>query len=224
MAKAVVFLFYTQGMNSLITLIVADDHPIFLEGLELLLNRLDWLEILGVATDRDETLAVIEQYRPNIALIALSMFGTSTQHIAEFIEKSSTTTQLVALTILEDEDKAQQLLTGGLSGYVLKDIAFDGLLAAIKHVSTECQFMPSSISKELIPPPVMCYTPHLTRRELEVLARVAKGDRNKEIAYKLDITQRTVCFHMSNCFAKLEVSNRTEAIIKALSHGLLDIE
>ena len=85
MAKAVVFLFYTQGMNSLITLIVADDHPIFLEGLELLLNRLDWLEILGVATDRDETLAVIEQYRPNIALIALSMFGTSTQHIAEFI-------------------------------------------------------------------------------------------------------------------------------------------
>ena len=210
-------------MDSLTTLIVADDHPIFLEGLELLLDRLDWLKLLGVATDRDETLTVIEQQQPNIALIALSMFGATTPHITEFIEKNSTITQLVALTMSKDEYKAQQLLTGGLSGYVLRDIAFDGLLTAIKHVSTGRQFVPSSIKKEYVPLPIVSHTPHLTRRELEVLVCVARGNRNKEIAHKLDITQRTVCFHMTNCFTKLEVSNRTEAIIKAMSHGLIDL-
>ena len=208
-------------METTTTLVIADDYPIFLEGLELLLDRLDWLELLGVATDRDETLTVIEQHQPNIALIALSMFGATTQHITEFIEKNSTITQLVALTMSEDEYKAQQLLAGGLSGYVLKDIAFDGLLTTIKHVSTGRKFISSSLIEEPTTLPIVSPKPHLTRREVEVLRCVAKGDRNKEIAYKLDITQRTVCFHMTNCFTKLEVSNRTEAIIKAMSYGLI---
>jgi len=224
MAKTVVFLFYTQEMDRLTTLIVADDHPIFLEGLELLLDRLDWLELLGVATDRDETLTVIEQHQPNIALIALSMFGTSTQHITEFIEKSSTITQLVALTMPDDEIKAQQLLSLGLSSYVLKDIVFEDLLAMIRLICTNDKVVLPSL---IVPETTLAHLndlPLLTQRETEVLTYVAKGARNKEIAYKLDITQRTVCFHMSNCFAKLEVSNRTQAIVKAVSYGLVDIE
>lgn len=211
-------------MTTITTLIIADDHPIFLQGLSILLDRLEWLELLGVASDGQEILETIEQHQPNIALIALSMFGSSTEQILNFAQKNSATTHLMALTMPDDEKKAQQLLPLGLSSYVLKDIVFEDLLAMIRLICTSDKLVLPSL---IVPETTLANLndlPLLTHRETEVLTYVAKGDRNKEIAYKLDITQRTVCFHMSNCFAKLDVSNRTQAIVKAASYGLVDIE
>lgn len=189
----------------------------------MLLEQLGWLELIGVATDMDATLDIIERHKPKIALIALSLFGTTTEHILEFIKKNSATTHLIALTMLSDEHKAQQLLTCGLSGYVLKDTAFEDLIQAIQQVGIGDKITSSSLVVQATTPNVMNDMPHLTHRESEVLMCVANGDRNKEIAYKLDITQRTVCFHMTNCFAKLRVTNRTQAIMKAMTHGLIDV-
>ena len=210
-------------MKTLTTLIVADDHPIFLEGLVMLFDRLEGFELLGNATDGDQTLAMIVRYKPDIALIDLSMLGATIEQIIQAVEKEGITTQLIVLTMLKDGHKAQQLLDLGLSGYVLKDMAFEDLITSIEQVCRGETFISPLLLAEMLEVEPLIIMPCLTDREIEVMICVAKGDSNKQIARELKISQRTVCFHMTNCFTKMEASNRTEAIVKAVSCGLIDI-
>lgn len=216
---------YTKKMKTLTTLIVADDHPIFLEGLVMLFDRLESVKLLGSAIDGDQTLNMIERYQPDIALIDLSMPGATTEQIIAFVEKNMLTTQLIALTMLKDGHKAEQLLALGLWGYVLKDMAFEDLLNSIRQVRFGKKFISPALLEEMSKDSqsLIAEKPYLTERETEVLMCVAQGDSNKQIAYKLGISQRTVCFHMTNCFIKIDAINRTDAIIKAVNYGLIDI-
>ncbi|MBH0095915.1 response regulator transcription factor [Psychrobacter sp. NZS113] len=211
-------------METITTVIVADNHPIFLEGLMLLLARVEWLDIVGHATNGDQTLHLIEKYEPNIVLMNVTMSGIDIENIVLSVEKQSLITQLIALTTVNDSAKAQQLLNIGLSGYVLKNTAFVDLLAIIKQVRTGKKFISPSLLASLKPIIAKINKPQLTVREIEVLTCIVKGDSNKQIACDLGISQRTVCFHMSNCLRKLEVSNRTHAIVQAVNHGLIDID
>ena len=215
---------YTDEMETSITVIVADNHPIFLEGLRLLLARVEWLSIVGYATDGDQTRRLIEQYQPNIVLMNVTMSGMSIENLILSVERQSLITQLIVLTTINDGAKARQLLKLGLSGYVLKNTAFVDLLTIIKQVHTGQKFISPSLRVSLPPVVVKSNKPQLTDREIEVLTCVVKGDSNKKIASDLGISQRTVCFHMSNCLRKLEVSNRTHAIVQAVSYGLIDID
>ena len=210
-------------MKTITTLIVADDHLIFLEGLVMLFDRLEGFELLGNATDGDQTLAMIARYKPDIALIDLSMLGVTIEQIIQAVEKEEITTQLIVLTMLKDGHKAQQLLDLGLSGYVLKDMAFEDLITSIEQVCRGETFISPLLLAEMLEVEPLIIMPCLTDREIEVMICVAKGDSNKQIARELKISQRTVCFHMTNCFTKMEASNRTEAIVKAVSCGLIDI-
>ena len=210
-------------METITTVIVADDHPIFLEGLILLLARVEWLDIVGYATDGDQTLRLIEQYEPDIVLMNVTMSGIGIENIILSVEKQSLITQLIALTTVNDGTKARQLLKMGLSGYVLKNTAFIDLLAIIKQVRTGKKFISPSLLASLKPIIAKINKPQLTDREIEVLTCIVKGDSNKKIACDLGISERTVCFHMSNCLRKLKVSNRTHAIVQAVNHGLITI-
>jgi len=211
-------------METITTVIVADDHPIFLEGLILLLARVEWLDIVGYATDGDQTLRLIEQYEPDIVLMNVTMSGIGIENIILSVEKQSLITQLIALTTVNDGTKARQLLKIGLSGYVLKNTAFIDLLAIIKQVRTGKKFISPSLLASLKPIIAKINKPQLTDREIEVLTCIVKGDSNKKIACDLGISERTVCFHMSNCLRKLKVSNRTHAIVQAVNHGLINID
>ncbi|MBH0064294.1 LuxR C-terminal-related transcriptional regulator [Psychrobacter sp. SZ93C1] len=211
-------------METITTVIVADDHPIFLEGFMLLLARVEGLNVVGHATDGDLTLRLIEQYEPDIVLMNVTMSGMSIENIILSVEKQSLITQLIALTTVNDGAKAQQLLNIGLSGYVLKNTAFVDLLAIIKQVRTGKKFISPSLLASLKPITAEINKPQLTNREIDVLTCIVKGDSNKKIACDLGISQRTVCFHMSNCLRKLEVSNRTHAIVQAVNYGLIDID
>lgn len=210
-------------MKTPTTLIVADDHPIFLEGLVMLFDRLASFKLLGSAINGDQALAMIRQHQPDIALIDLSMSGVTIEQIIHQLKKDSIHTRLIVLTMLKDGYKAQQLLTLGLAGYVLKDMAFEDLITSIEQVRLGKYFISPSLEAEIKFVEVLNGTPCLTEREIEVLRCVAEGNSNKQIARKLGISQRTVCFHMTNCFAKMAASNRTEAIVKAASYGLIDI-
>ena len=210
-------------MKTLTTLIVADDHPIFLEGLIMLFDKLAWVDLLASATNGDEAFDIINSHQPDIALIDLSMSGASIEQIIQTVKTQKYPTQLIALTMLKDGYRAQQLLSVGLSGYVLKDNAFEDLLIAIEKVSIGESFISPSLLDEMQIQETIAIVPHLTDREVEVLICAVEGNTNKQIAYKLSITQRTVCFHMRNCFVKLEATNRTQAIVNAVSYGLVNI-
>jgi len=190
----------------------------------LLLARVEGLKVVGHATDGDRTLHLIEQYEPDIVLMNVTMSGMSIEKIILSVEKQSLITQLMALTTVNDGAKAQQLLNIGLSGYVLKNTTFVDLLAIIKQVCTGKKFISPSLLASLKPITAEIDKPQLTNREIEVLTCIVKGDSNKKIACDLGISQRTVCFHMSNCLRKLEASNRTHAVVQAVSYGLVTIK
>src|SRR5699024_4624768 len=151
--------------------------------------------------------------------------GATTEQIIAFVEKNMLTTQLIALTMLKDGHKAEKLLALGLWGYVLKDMAFEDLLNSIRQVRLGKKFISPALLEEMSKDSqsLIAEKPYLTERETEVLMCVAQGDSNKQIAYKLGISQRTVCFHMTNCFIKIDAINRTDAIIKAVNYGLINI-
>lgn len=209
-------------MTDNIRLIIADDHQIFLDGLRTLFNHLNWIELVDYATDGDTLIELVQNHLPTIALIDLSMPGAATETIIEQTEQYSPSTKLIALTMSKDAYHAQQLLTLGLSGYVLKDTAFEDLLDAIKEVSLGNTFISPLLiddirqsQKERV---------HLTAREHSVLKLAAQGLGNKQIAWELDISERTVCFHMANCFIKLNVKNRSEAIVAAINQNLIEVK
>lgn len=208
-------------MSNPIRLVVADDHQIFLDGLVLLFQRLSWVDLRGSASDGDALLDLIAKEQPAIALIDLSMPGASTETIIETVEQHFPHTRLMALTMLNDANRANQLLALGLAAYVVKDNAFEDLLDAIAEVAAGGQFISPCLVEAVRQLQHSATTIRLTDREQQILTHVAQGDGNKQIAYKLGISERTVCFHLANCFMKLGVSNRTQAVTCAINHAVI---
>lgn len=211
-------------MPDTVRLVVADDHQIFLDGLIMLLEKLDWITLLGSANNGDALLDLIHTTQPDVALIDLSMPGAKTQSIIETVEKNHPQTRLIALTMLNDAYQASQLLALGLCGYVLKDNAFEDLLAAIKAVSSGEGFISPFLVKAIKQQKQQNHDTVLTEREQQILTQVARGSPNKSIAQQLGISERTVSFHLSNCFIKFGVSNRTQAISYAINHALIEAD
>ena len=209
-----------------ITLVAADDHRLFLEGLKSLFQLTEDYDLIATCEDGDALLNLIETEKPDIALIDLSMPGMSTEDIVSTVESNNWQTHLIALTMHQDPRIAEELINLGLSGYILKDEAFDELTSAIHAVLNDDQFISptllnimkefhkkTAISKEL-----------LTTREVEVLENAALGHSNKSIARNMDISERTVRFHISNCCVKLDAKGRSNAVARAMVMNIIKID
>lgn len=208
--------------NTIITLIAADDHQLFLEGLNSLFSQMAGLELLCTCNDGTSLVTLACQHQPDIVLLDLSMPGTKTEDIIATLEQNQPHIKTVALTMCFDYQKAQHLLSLGLSGYVLKDEAFHELESAIRQVYTGDEFISSSLI-QVIRESDQANTEVLTTREKDILTDVAKGYNNQRIADSYFITERTVRFHIANCCVKLDASGRTNAVAKALSQQLINI-
>lgn len=211
-------------MSQSINIVAADDHLLFLQGLEGLLKLNTRFNLLDVATDGNQLLTLIEKYQPDIALTDLSMGGADTKQIIEQTELVSQSTDLIALTMHLDPIYINQLMELGLSGYVLKESAFDELSEAIVEVYQGNQFLSAQILTLMNAS--HCHQEHkalLSTREKEVLTGAAKGRSNKEIARALDITERTVRFHLANCCIKLKSQGRVNAVAIALKKALIEV-
>jgi len=206
-------------------IVAADDHKIFLEGLKSLFAMVDNIELLDVAENGNHLLTLIKTYKPDIALIDLSMPGASTEKIIQTVNDFHPDTQLLALTMHMEPQNAINLFTLGLSGYVLKEYAYEELEDAIKTIMAGEQFISPFLLKEIdiFRGKYQGKKSILTKKEVIVLKQVAQGQSNKEMARNLKITERTVRFHLSNCFLKLEVNNRSSAVTAALRLKLIVI-
>ena len=212
-------------MTNPIKLVAADDHRIFLEGLKSLFKLNPHLNLVAACEDGNSLLRLIAQYKPDIALIDISMPGTSTEEIVKTIEEQYPATRLIAVTMHLDPILAERLFKLGLCGYVLKEEAFDELNKAIQAVTASEQY----ISPSLLTAIKIYHQKEnnnrtiLTNREVDVLNHAAKGKTNKEIARALDISERTARFHISNCCVKLDAHGRSNAVAKALKMNLISI-
>ena len=207
-----------------ISIIAADDHALFLEGLSTLLQTEDQFKLLATCLNGDDLLAKVLEHKPNIALVDISMPGANTEKIITTLKSLEPKIPVIVLTMHLEAFLAKKLLSLGLSGYISKDTAFEELITAIIKVSSGGLFISPNILKILFE-----YDKNnthrneasLTARELEVLKDVSLGYSNKEIARLLNITERTVRFHLSNCYVKLGAHGRAHAATLATQQLLI---
>ena len=214
----------------MIRVMITDDHLIVREGLRLILETADDIEIVGEAVDGAECLRLVPELNPDVILMDLQMPRMDGITAIEHLRQDHPQIAIVILTTYNEDDLMIRGLQSGARGYLLKDSSRENLLDAIHAAAKgETLLKPEILARVLAPqaPPkpasVSKNESTLTERELEVLQSAARGERNKEIAYKLGITERTVKAHLQSIYQKFGVDSRAAAVAVAAGKGLLEI-
>jgi NarL family two-component system response regulator YdfI len=209
-------------------ILIADDHLIIRQGLRLILETEDGFDLVGEASDGAEALLLCADLHPDVVLMDLRMPGMDGLTAIENLRISQPEIAVVILTTFNEDDLMLRGLQAGARGYLLKDTdreaLFDTIRAAARgETLLKPEIMARILSKAGTPSAraETTSTLDLTAREREVLAAVAKGERSKEIAVKLNITERTVKAHLASIYQKLGVDSRAAAIAVAAQKGLL---
>ena len=207
--------------------LIADDHPLFRNGMSALLGSVPDVEIAGEATTGDEVVRLAEALQPDVVLMDLLMPGINGIEATRRILYTSPHIRILVVTMFEDEESVFAALRAGAQGYVLKGASPNEMLRAIRAVgSGEAIFSPAiaqrliehfTSPRSAVPVPPL---PELTDREREILTLIAQRRSNVEIARELGIRLKTVRNHISNIFSKLQVADRAEAIVRAREAGL----
>jgi DNA-binding NarL/FixJ family response regulator len=203
-----------------ITIMIVDDHPIIRDGLVAILSSESDLKVVAEATTGQEALDCYRKVRPAVIICDLLLPDISGVEVIKTICGASSDVQIVVLTSVGGDEEIYRALEAGARGYLLKDSARHELVLAIRTVSAGRRYIPSEIGGRL--------AEHLPRsglsaREIQVLQLVAGGNRNKEIAYKLSISEATVNAHMKHILEKLGASDRAHAVVVALRRGFMRI-
>ena len=203
-------------MTEIIRVLLADDHPALRLGMRMLLDRAPDVEVVGEAKDGEEALALIEELRPDVAVLDCKLPGLSGPEVAREIQRMGLPVRVLALSSYDDDRYVRGMLEAGAAGYLLKEEAPETIVAAVRG---EGYFSPPVANK------MAAWARGerlggLTGRELDVLRLVAKGLSNKEIALMLKVKERTVVFHVSNILKKLGAASRVEAAMWAKDQGI----
>jgi NarL family two-component system response regulator LiaR len=204
---------------------IVDDHDMLRAGLRLFLAGFDDLEFAGEANSGSQAIDLCAQLQPDVVLMDMVMPDMDGATTTEIIRRQSPQVQVLALTSFQEEDLVQRALQAGAIGYLFKNVSAQELAQAIRDayhgrstLSQEATEMLIRATRQRAGQPQY----RLTDREREVLALMAEGCSNAEIAQRLTITLSTVKFHVGNILRQLGVSSRTEAAALAWQHGLID--
>lgn len=212
--------------------LVADDHPLFREGLRSFIDLQDDMEIIGEAGNGIEAVEKAFVLTPDVVIMDIKMPELDGISAAKQIRAKHPGIGIVVLTTFEQEYEITECIKAGINSYLLKDAPPQDLLKAIRGISRGESLIDPKIAFKI----VVGFSGYLsrgsieevyqdfTRRELQVLKMVAAGLSDAEIARKLFISQTTVRTHLSNIYQKLGVSNRTKAALHALRYGLIELD
>ena len=207
--------------------LVVDDHPVYRDGLALMLGSVDGVEVVGTAADGADAVRQCEDVLPDVVVMDVQMPELDGIEATRRILATAPSTGVVVLTMYEDDEQVFAAIRAGARGYLLKGANQDEILRAVTSVARgEAVFGPSIarriadfFSQPRTTAPAAPF-PELTAREREVLELVAAGRSNAAIAHLLFLSQKTVRNHVSNVFTKLHVADRAEAIVRAREAGL----
>jgi DNA-binding NarL/FixJ family response regulator len=214
-----------------IRIVVADDHPIFRDGLCKLLALEEDFQVVAQAQDGKQVLEVLQECEPDVLLLDLKMPGLDGLATLQRLQAMKHRTKVIVLTASEDKNEFIQAMKFGTSGIVLKQTATELLIKSIRKVyageiwldsHTTAAVMRQFAAADEMPaaPPPPRERPPLSQREREIVALVAQGFKNKEMAEKMFISEQTVKNHLHNIFDKLGVSDRLELALYAIHHNL----
>ena len=207
-------------------LLVVDDHPAYRRGLELMLADAADIAIVGEAGTGERALDQAAALTPDVILMDLRMPGLDGIEATRRLTRSGSTAAVVVLTMFQDDDSVFAAMRAGARGYLLKGAEQDEIVRAIRAVAAGEAIFGPEIAQRVIAHftsgsgSTAAAFPSLTDREREVLEMVAAGKGNAAIAHDLMISLKTVRNHVSNIFTKLQVSDRSQAIVKARDAGL----
>src|ERR671911_195448 len=214
-------------MNDTIRVLIADDHPLFREGMRGRLDRVADVAVVGEAASGDEAVELAHRLEPHVILMDIKMPGLNGIEATREIQQASPQIGILVLTMFEDDDSVLAAMRAGAKGYLLKDSGGEGVVHAIRAVASgEAVFGPGVAERIMgffsaprLDTPQRVF-PELTDREEEILSLVAQGKSNQEIARQLFVSLKTVRNHVSNILVKLQVADRAQAVIRARDAGI----
>lgn len=215
-----------------IRVLVADDHPLFRQGLRRALEMVHDMEVVGEAANGIDCVDMARRLRPDVVLLDINMPGLNGLEASRRMKEANPGVRVVILTIHDAEDYLVEAVRAGVEGYVLKDAEPDMIIAAIRASYAGQAFLQPSLAGRL-----MAGVRHreeaghnaqraqdvLSRRELEVLQLLAEGASNREISRRLYISEKTVKNHTNSIFRKMDVADRTQAVIQAIRRGWVQV-
>ncbi len=209
-----------------IRILIADDHRILRAGLTALLNADEGLEVVGEATNAEETMAILEELQTDIVLLDIGMPGNENLKLTRKIIESMPQVRVLILTMHEDSALLQECLRLGASGYIIKRAAESELIDAIYAVQRGMIYVHPSMIQSLVAVPQRTKSKSsevepLTQREIEVLLLIVDGNTNRQISEKLLISVRTVETHRSNIMDKLDLHSRVELVRYVNEHTFI---
>jgi DNA-binding NarL/FixJ family response regulator len=203
-----------------IRVLCVDDHPVVREGIAAIISLQPDMTMAGTAATGREAIERFVALRPDVSLVDLRLPDMSGFDVIRAIRDKSPNARIIVLSSHEGDVDIQRALEAGAQGYVAKGIVRDELLDIIRGVHAGKRRLPAAVAQKLAE---HMADEAISPRELEVLSLMAAGKRNKEIAGDLSIAEDTVKMHVRNILAKLQVSDRTEAVTIALRRGIIQL-
>ena len=210
-----------------IRVLIADDHAVVRQGLRTFLELQDEIEVVGEAADGIEALELVQRTKPDVALLDLVMPRLGGLEAIRRIREVAPATRVLVLTSFADDDTVLPAVRAGAAGYLLKDVQPPELVGAIRAVHAGEALLAPAVATMLVEQLAAedgegaPRGEQLTPREREVLALLARGRANKVIARDLGVSERTVKTHVSNILGKLNLTDRTQAAVYAVRHGIV---
>ena len=201
-----------------ITVLVVDDHPVVRDGLNAIISSEDDMEVVGDVGTGEAAVAEYARLRPAVVLMDMLLPDIGGSEAIRKICQKFKNARIIVLTSVGGDEEIYRALESGARGYLLKDMVRRELIHAIREVYKGARYIPAEVGSRIaenLP------RPDITSREIEVLQLMASGLKSKEVALRLNVAEATVTAHVKHILAKLNASDRTQAILIALRRGII---
>ena len=208
-----------------ITIVIAEDHGVVADGVATMLEFEKDMEVLDIVTSGEELVDAVKRLRPTVALVDINLVGMDGLAAVREIEEAKVGTQTLALTMFADHDHVTRAVAAGVKGYLPKNVRREEVVQAVRAVAAGKGFLHPDVTRPFLervgPLAMHAGIQPLSKREQEVLEELATGKSTREIAEALGLGDETVKSHLSRIYQKLNASDRVQAVVVAMRHGLV---
>lgn len=211
-------------------ILIVDDHFVVREGLKLIFETEEDYEVVGEAEDGEKALMLVDEVKPDVILMDLSMPKMSGLEVIKELNERNNLIPIIILTTYNEDNLIKEGLSLGAKGYLLKDTTREELIRTVESAARGEILLQPEVSKSLfnsqkkVNKITTSFNNEITERELVILQAIARGCKSKEIAFDMGISERTVKAHLTNIYSKLKVESRSEAVAVAIEQGIIHIK